>query len=108
MAERDQQRFEVDGDVLYQPVEDEVVLLNLKSQQYYGLDAIGARIWQLLVETGNVDTVADRLCEEYDADRSRVLHDVESMVQDFCAAGLVKTGTARTGDTSHNFPEDAR
>jgi hypothetical protein len=84
------QSFEIGEDVFYQPMQDEVVLLNLKSQQYYGLDVMGARIWNLLLEHRNVETVADRICAEYDVDRDRALRDIEVMVKDFFAAGLVK------------------
>jgi hypothetical protein len=89
-----QQCFEIGEDVFFQPTQDEVVLLNLKNQQYYGLDSMGARIWNLLLEHRNIDAVADRLCEEYDVDRDRALSDVESMVSDFFAAGLLKTSKA--------------
>jgi hypothetical protein len=77
-------------DVLYQPVEDELVLLSMKTQEYYGLDSMGARMWHLLVEHGDIEVVADRICEEFDADRGQVVRDIESMVQDLCAAGLLK------------------
>jgi len=76
--------------VIYQAVEDELVLLNLKSQQYYGLDSMGSRMWHLLVEYRNPGAVANRICEEFDADKATVLRDVESMVVDFQTAGLVK------------------
>jgi len=82
--------FEIGEDVLYQPVEDELVLLNLKNQQYYGLDSMGSRMWHLLLEYRNVELVADRICEEYDADRSQVMRDVETMTEDFYEAGLIK------------------
>ena len=85
-----QLRFEIGEDVLYQPVEDELVLLSMKSQQYYGLDSMGARMWHLLLEHGDVEVVIDRICDEFDANRTQVVHDVGLMVQDLCAAGLMK------------------
>jgi hypothetical protein len=97
-----QQRFEIAEDVLYQSVDDEVVLLNLRNQKYYGLDCIGTRMWQLLLEYRSVATVVDCICDEYDADRIVVLRDVESMVQDFCAAGLVRA--VDPGQTATHFP----
>ena len=85
------QSFEIGEDVFYEPTHDELVLLNLKSQQYYGLDVMGARIWHLLLEYRNVGTVTDRVCEEYDVERSRALCDVQAIVKDLIAAGLLKT-----------------
>jgi hypothetical protein len=90
MEKHYQPDLEIGEDVLYESVEDELVLLSLKSQQYYGLDSIGSRMWHLLLEHRNAEIVADRICDEYDADRSQVLRDVEAMVRDFCGAGLMK------------------
>ena len=85
-----QQSYQISEDVIYQAVEDELVLLNLKSQQYYGLDSMGSRMWHLLVEHRNPEAVADQICEEFDVDKATVLRDLQSMVLDFQAAGLVK------------------
>ena len=43
-------RIEISEDVLFQEVGGETVLLDLASEQYFGLDAVGTRIWQLLGE----------------------------------------------------------
>ena len=40
--------FQLSPDVLFQEVSGEMVLLDLNSEQYFGLDEIGARIWSLL------------------------------------------------------------
>lgn len=90
----ERQSFVIGEDVFFQPMQDEVVLLNLKSQQYYGLDTMGSRIWHLLLEHGNIHTVADRICEEYDVERDRALDDIAMMVKDFCAVGLIKSASS--------------
>ena len=38
----------VPQDVFFQEVEDEVVLLNLQTGMYHGLDKVGSRVWGLL------------------------------------------------------------
>lgn len=85
-----QQYYQISEDVIYQAVEDELVLLNLKNQQYYGLDSMGSRMWHLLVEYRSPEAVANRICEEFEADKATVLCDLETMILDFQAAGLVK------------------
>jgi len=44
-------------DVLSQEVDGETVLLNLNSENYFGLDEIGTRIWQLLQEPDQATNV---------------------------------------------------
>ena len=41
-------RVSVNDDVLFQELDGEGVLLNLKTGVYFGLDSVGARVWQLL------------------------------------------------------------
>ncbi len=41
-------------DVLVQELAGEAVLLNLKTEQYFGLDAVGARMWQSLVSEPSI------------------------------------------------------
>jgi Coenzyme PQQ synthesis protein D (PqqD) len=82
--------FEISDDVLFQPVEDEAVLLSLTSQRYYSLNAVGAHIWHLLRQERDMAAVADRLCEEYDVEPNTALRDVESIIENLQAAGLLR------------------
>jgi len=53
-------------DVVYRELEGETVLLNLRTGVYFGLDAVGTRIWQLLHEGCTAAQVSERLVAEYD------------------------------------------
>ena len=46
----------VEGQVSSDLGGEEFAILNLKTGTYYGLDAVGARIWALLLEPRTVDT----------------------------------------------------
>ena len=76
--------------VLYQELEDEVVLLNMANQQYYGLNDIGAEMWKCLLESGNVATAGERLCRSYETDPTVIRADFEGLVRDLLSAGLLK------------------
>ena len=52
--------------VLAQEVAGETVLLDMASEQYFGLDAVGTRIWQLLAEHGDLRRTYDTLLAEYE------------------------------------------
>ena len=47
-------------------VGDETVILHLGSGTYFGLDAVGARIWQLMGEGKSLDEICDVVLDEYD------------------------------------------
>lgn len=77
-------------EVLMQEVGGEAVLLDLASEQYFGLEPVGTRIWALLGETPALGEVHNRLCEEFDADPARIEADLLVLVEQLSVAGLVK------------------
>jgi len=84
------QRFTVSPEVLFQEVSGEMVLLDLASESYFGLDEIGARIWGLLGEDKNVDQILDTLLQEYEVDRETLEADVEELLGSLLEAGLIE------------------
>jgi hypothetical protein len=83
-------RITVSDDVLMQEVGDEVVLLDLASERYFGLDPVGTRIWELLPERQDLVDILNSLCEEFDAEPARIEHDLLALVISLSEAGLVK------------------
>ena len=54
----------------------EAVILNLKSGVYYGLNPVGARIWELIQEPRTVSAVLDVLLEQYNVEAGRCERDL--------------------------------
>lgn len=75
--------------VLCREVHGEAVLLDLASQQYFGLDEVATRIWQLLAEHGRREPVLAALEREFDADRVTLAADFDRFVERLDEAGLV-------------------
>jgi hypothetical protein len=78
------------GDVLSTALGDEVVMLNLRDGVYYGLDAVGARVWTLLSDPLTVAAIRDALVDEYDVDPARCEDDVRTLVEELASRGLVE------------------
>ena len=76
--------------VLSQTLGGEVMLLDLKSEQYFGLDAVGTRIWELIGELGDVDRVFAALVAEYDAEPEILAADLRSLLTRLVDAGLLQ------------------
>ena len=91
MAIRDDQVFRIPDDVLHQEVGGETVLLDLDSEQYFGLDAIGTRIWALLGEGRCAEEIVAVLLDEYDVDRERLAADVHELLGALLDAGLIES-----------------
>ena len=75
--------------MLSQEVSGEMVLLDLKSEEYLGLNEVGARIWQLLQDGKDLREVSDILIDEYDVSRDELDDDIHRLVEELRDAGLV-------------------
>ena len=76
--------------VVFEVVGGEAVLLNLESGTYYQLTDVGSRIWQML-EQGETDEdrLQERLLGEYDVTPDKLQADLNALVGDLVAAGLL-------------------
>jgi hypothetical protein len=85
-------RVQVNEDVLFQELQGEAVLLNLKSGIYFGLDAIGTRIWRLFSNHQALPAIVQVITDEYDVTRDRCEADLLTLVSELERQGLVKLG----------------
>jgi len=79
----------VNDDVLFQELQGEAVLLNLKSGVYFGLDPVGTRIWQLFAEHEVLSEVAQAVVAEYDVAEDECSEDLLKLVDDLEKQELV-------------------
>ena len=69
---------------------DKLVLMNLRSEQFYSLDGIACRVWDLLDTPATPAALTDTLVSEFDAPRDEVLRDLEGLLADLVKDGLVR------------------
>jgi hypothetical protein len=91
------QRIEISPDVLFQEVGGETVLLDLESEHYFGLDAVGTRIWGLLGEGVSVAAMVDTLLQEYEVERATLEADVAELLSRLAEAGLIRFADEEQG-----------
>ena len=70
-------------------MDGEVVMLSLQRGEYFGLDKIGSRIWELIEHTVKVDEVRIILMDEYEVDEETCLKDLIEFLDDLQNKGLV-------------------
>lgn len=68
----------------------EVVILCMRSGQYFSLDAVGARVWELLQQQRTLEEIRDLLIEEYEVDVERCTQDLLGLVAELSRAELVR------------------
>jgi len=67
----------------------EAAVLNLKNGIYYGLNPVGARIWNIIQAPRTVREVRDTLIDEYDVDSDRCERDLVTLLQQLVEHDLV-------------------
>ena len=82
-------RVTVPSQVMDRSVGNETVILNLESGTYYGLDPVGARMWQLLGEGKSLGEVCEIMLEEYDVARERLEQDLLNLAGELAGKGLI-------------------
>lgn len=82
--------------MLFRHLENEAVLLDLKSGTYFGLNEVGARAWHLIVERGSLARVLEALAEEFDVEREIVERDLLALAAQLVARNLASV-TAHAG-----------
>jgi hypothetical protein len=70
-------------------VAGETVILGLDRGLYYGLDAVGTRVWSLAAEARRVGDIVDVLVAEFDVEPARCVADVLALLGDMAEHGLV-------------------
>ena len=75
--------------VMARTVGDETVLLDLASGTYFGLDPVGARIWQLIGEGKALADICTAVLDEYEVERVQLETDVLRLTGELLQRGLV-------------------
>ncbi len=70
----------IKDDVIFNDLHGEVVLLNLKTGIYFGLDPVGTRAWQLIQHHGSLGPVRDDMLREYEVSAEHLLEDLLDLV----------------------------
>jgi hypothetical protein len=79
------------------PLGEESAILNLKNTVYYGLNPVGARVWNLLQQQRTVGELRDALLDEYDVETGRCESDLLELLEKMRSEGLIQVSSAATG-----------
>jgi hypothetical protein len=81
VAARDQVSTELEG---------EAVILSLADGVYYGLDGVGARVWELLREPRAIAELTDAVVAEFEVDAATAERDLLALLGELAERRLVE------------------
>ncbi len=68
----------------------EAVILHLGQGMYYGLDEVGARVWQLVQQPCTPADICSAIVAEYDVAPERCQQDILALLGELAAAELIE------------------
>ncbi len=69
---------------------DEVVILELATGQYYGLEGIGPAVWKLIQQPARVRDVRDEIVRSFEVDESVCERDLLSLLEDMISRQILE------------------
>ncbi len=79
-----------DDERLTRTVGEEVVMLDLASGTYFGLDPVGARIWELMVDGMTLGEIRDQMLAEYEVTQEEIERDILRLAEELNGQGLIQ------------------
>ena len=75
--------------VLFRQLDGEAVLLDLKSQEYFGLNEIGTRVWTALQQGEELSALVEEIVRSYDAQAEQIRVDIDQLIKELQSANLI-------------------
>ena len=83
-------KLRIPENVLFTTVEQDAILLNTRTNQYYVLEEVGMRSWELLNQAGSVRGVYQALLDEYEVSPAELERDLLELLEHLMENGLVE------------------
>lgn len=82
-------RFTIPDGVLWEKLDDQVVLMDLETETYHSVDPVGTRIWGLACDGQSESQIVRYLLEEYDVSEDIAREDVSDLLTALSNLGLL-------------------
>ena len=76
-------------EIVIQKVENESVIINLLTEEYYSLDEISTHIWDAITSAPSVQEATEKLSSEFEVDQDQLEQDVFRLIQELEDFGLI-------------------
>jgi hypothetical protein len=86
--------------ILSQQASGTFILLHLDTGEYYALNDVGRRVWDLCDRTRQVAAIVTTVCDEYEAPAETIAADVLALVQELVHEQLVVEGHETAGEAA--------
>ena len=71
-------------------VGDELVAMDLHTGTTFGFNSVAASVWRILSTPQNLETLRDRLLEQYDVSPEECSKELRRLLEEMIAEGLIR------------------
>jgi hypothetical protein len=82
-------RYRAIVEALVATLADGAVLLNLQTKRYFSLNETGTRIWEMVQQTADEETIVATLLSEYDVEEPMARTEVRRILDELIEAQLI-------------------
>ncbi|WYL93496.1 MAG: lasso peptide biosynthesis PqqD family chaperone [Gloeotrichia echinulata IR180] len=75
---------------IFSELDGEQVILNIQSGVYYGLNSVGASIWNLIQQPKTISEIQDAILSKYEVEPEQCDRDLLKILQELEAEGLIE------------------
>ena len=76
--------------ILMQTLDDDIIMADINTGNYFGLDLTGRRIWELIEQPAKLEDICARLAQEYEVDPASCEQEVVVFVNELVEKGLIQ------------------
>lgn len=77
-------------DIVTSDIDNEKVMMSIEKGQYFGLEPVGSRIWEMIEQPVTVTSLVDQLLTGFDIDRETCERDVLAFLAELDEAGIIQ------------------
>lgn len=82
--------YQIPDSIFIQEIDDEVIILDSNTQEYFTINQVGKDIWELLSKELTLEEVVTELMEIYDISKEQLESDVKNFIEALSQKGLIK------------------
>ena len=82
-------KYKAIAEALVATLSDGAVLLNLQTKRYYSLNETGTRIWEMVQQTADEETIVATLLREYNVEEPMARAEVRRILDELIEAQLI-------------------
>lgn len=84
-------RWQVSQEVLSSKIDEEIILMSIKADSYFGIDPIGSLVWEILSKQPlTTNEIVQIMMEDYNVDEETCRADIQAFINDMYAKKLIE------------------